>query len=198
MGANIAIGLDRYGFYPAGGGKLICEIKARETELNPFDLQERGKLRTVDALILGSQVPSSIIEREKTTIKNMLSGLLDVQTRNIENSAGPGNYLHVRIVHDTITQVFSALGEHGRSAESVATEAINATRHYLNSLASVDEHTADQLLLIYAAIGNGRFTCTNVSEHTRTNIEVIKFFLDIDVSLSQDEKNKVSVHISKK
>ena len=42
-------------------------------------------------------------------------------------------------------------------------------------------HLADQLLLPMALAGAGRFTTVKPSLHTRTNIEVIRRFLPVEI-----------------
>ena len=51
------------------------------------------------------------------------------------------------------------------------------------------EYLADQLLLPLALAGSGSFTCTAMSSHLLTNIEVIKMFLDVEIRVSESAKN---------
>ena len=55
-------------------------------------------------------------------------------------------------------------------------------RNYLSSRALVGEHLADQLLIPLALAGGGSFTTGALSLHTRTNIETIRQFLEIDIN----------------
>ena len=48
--------------------------------------------------------------------------------------------------------------------------------------AAVGPHLADQLLLLMALAGAGCFTTVKPSPHTRTNIEVIRRFLPVEIS----------------
>ncbi|MEM8709882.1 MAG: RNA 3'-terminal phosphate cyclase, partial [Planctomycetota bacterium] len=52
--------------------------------------------------------------------------------------------------------------------------------------APVDPHLADQLMLPMALFSGGRFRCTTVTEHSRTNAEVINRFLPGAVSIEED------------
>ncbi|PHS38286.1 MAG: hypothetical protein COA91_08540 [Robiginitomaculum sp.] len=50
---------------------------------------------------------------------------------------------------------------------------------------AVDEHMADQLLVPMALFGGGMFTTTNITLHTRTNRDIIRRFLDVNINFTQ-------------
>ena len=60
----------------------------------------------------------------------------------------------------------------------------------------VGKHLADQLLLPMALAGGGAFRTAAMTPHTRTNIEVIRVFLDVDVRLAEDGQGVSTVEIS--
>ena len=68
--------------------------------------------------------------------------------------------------------------------------AANEAKRYLESGAAVDGHLADQLLLPMALGGGGVFTTARVSQHTRTNADVIRRFLEVPITI--DEGDPVS------
>jgi RNA 3'-terminal phosphate cyclase (ATP) len=75
--------------------------------------------------------------------------------------------------------VSTALGARGKPAETVGEEAATAFRSFLERPGVVDEHMADQLVLPLAlAPGPSELTTVKVTEHLRTNVEVIRLFLD--------------------
>jgi len=77
-------------------------------------------------------------------------------------------------------------GELGASAESVASEAANAARSYLVSGEAAGEHLTDQLLLPFAlAGGGGAFTAEKLNLHSRTNMEIIRYFPPVDFVTSE-------------
>jgi RNA 3'-terminal phosphate cyclase (ATP) len=51
--------------------------------------------------------------------------------------------------------------------------------------APVGEHLADQLLIPLAISGGGSYLTGQPSLHTTTNIEVIKKFLDVNITVNQ-------------
>ena len=77
--------------------------------------------------------------------------------------------------------MFTRIGERGVRAEIIAEQAADEAQAYLESGVPVGEHLADQLLIPLALCGGGSFATASFSPHTRTNIEVIKKFLDVDI-----------------
>src|SRR4030095_11432506 len=63
MGAQIEARLERYGFYPAGGGRFEIVIRPAKA-LVPIELNERGKILNRRATALVAHLPRGIAERE--------------------------------------------------------------------------------------------------------------------------------------
>jgi RNA 3'-terminal phosphate cyclase (ATP) len=179
MGPKVLLKLERYGFYPAGGGRFIAEIEPCRT-LTPIHLGVRGEIRSKRVRAIVANLARRIAEREVEKVASMLSCppecLFIEETRN---SPGPGNIVFIEVASDDVTEVFSSFGRLGVPAERVGEEAVRQAREYLVSRAAVAEHLADQLLLPMALAGAGSFTATKLSMHARTNLEVISKFLPV-------------------
>ena len=184
MGAKVSARLERYGFYPAGGGKAHFTIEPC-TKLQPINLLERGELIRKSVKAIVANLPRHIAERELDVIRRRME-FDQEQLEIIEttNSNGPGNALLMEIESQNVTEVFTAFGEKGVSAERVAEQVIKEAREYLYREAAVGEHLADQLLLPMALAGGGAFTTLKPSLHTTTNIEVIRQFLDVQITVT--------------
>ena len=70
-------------------------------------------------------------------------------------------------------------------AETIAARVSAKSQTYLDAGAPVGEHLADQLLIPFALAGGGSYTTGTPSLHTTTNIEVIKQFLDVEITTAQ-------------
>ena len=194
MGPQVRLEFERYGFYPAGCGRFCAEIEPCAA-LRPLHLGERGEVvsRVITAVV--ANLPGHIALREIETAAGMLNwskdcGKID-QTRN---SAGPGNVVMVEIGSAEVTEIFSAFGQLGVSAEKVASTAARDAREYLVSRAAAGEHLTDQLLLPLALAGAGSFTAEKINLHARTNMSVISEFLPVRFETSQEEHfTRVSV-----
>ena len=86
----------------------------------------------------------------------------------------------------------SALGERGKPAEKVASEACDSLAQGLQSGCAVDAHLADQLL-IYAALAKGgsAFSTPDFSSHLKTNADVIRAMTGRNITFGSDRIAKV-------
>jgi RNA 3'-terminal phosphate cyclase (ATP) len=176
MGANIAIGLTRYGFYPRGGGEIRVSIEP-VTEWSTLALHERGARTNAFAESYVAAIPVHVGQRELEVIGRTLSWSHEqLHLRGLSNDLGPGNAVTVTIAHEHVTEVFTGFGERGVRAEQVAEAAAREARAYIAHAAPVGEHLADQLLLPMALAGAGSFTCTHITPHLRSNALVIERF----------------------
>jgi RNA 3'-terminal phosphate cyclase (ATP) len=182
MGMSVTAKLDRPGFYPAGGGRIEITINPSGNFL-PLVLESRGELRSRQARAILANLPRKIGERELTIVRKKLSWPNDfLAIEQFNNSSGPGNIVSVEIRYDQITEIFTGFGEKGVPAEEVADQAVQHARRYLAADVAVGEYLADQLLVPMALGGGGSFTTLPPSRHTTTNIEIIRKFLDVEIT----------------
>ncbi len=183
MGPRIAVELVRYGFYPPGGGKFNVLIEPVTAAPRPLDLQERGPVRAQRARALVVNLPPSIADRELAVISEKLGwGADQLHVEISKNALSPGNVVMIEIESEHLTEIFTRVGERGVRAEVVAEKAAAEALAYLAGGAPVGEHLADQLLIPLALTGGGTFVTGPLSLHTTTNTEIIKKFLDVDIS----------------
>jgi RNA 3'-terminal phosphate cyclase (ATP) len=202
MGVRVDADLINYGFYPAGGGKLEITVHpAPQTQLSGLarlDLPERGEIRERRAKVVLCSLPRNIADRELNIVQKKLSW--PKKWHKVEtpaNCIAPGNFVSLEIECDHVTEVFTGFGERTVAAEAVADQAALAARRYLASEAAVGEYLADQLLLPMALAGGGSFTTLPPSRHTTTNIEIIKKFLDLEITCEQTTNRVWKIQIQK-
>lgn len=179
MGPRVQVNLEKYGFYPAGGGRFEVEIHPCRN-LAPIHLEERGQtsLPRVNALV--ANLNRKIAQREVFVASHLLQLKEDEQVVTFtNNSPGPGNVVIIEVASNALTQIFTSFGRLGVSAEKVGADAAEQVQAYLASSGAACEHLADQLLIPMAMSGSGSFTTVRVSEHARTNMEVIARFLQV-------------------
>ncbi len=189
MGVDTTLTLDRHGFYPAGGGKISVKITPC-TRWKPLFLVARGALikRYAEAIIAG--VPVDVARRELATIGEALTlDEANLKIRGLPATEGPGNALLLTLEYANCTEVFMRLGERGLAAEAVGKKLLRESGDYAKSDAAASEYLADQLLLPMALGAGGEFTAVAISDHFKTNVDVIQQFLDVKVSVE-----KISEH----
>lgn len=193
MGPRIQMRFERYGFYPAGGGRFSADIEPVQT-LSPLDIGERGDIHSRKVHAILANLQKHIGQREVQTAAGLLSWGEDSHFIEMtRNSSGPGNALMIEVQSRQATEVFTEFGKPGVSAETVARNAVGQAREYLASNAAAGEHLTDQLLLPLALAGGGSFTALKLNSHARTNMDVIEAFLPVKFAVAgQDRSVRVS------
>ncbi len=107
-----------------------------------------------------------------------------LRTPPVRHNEGPGNALLATLCHSQVSEVATAFGGKGVSAEQVASALAQEVKAYQASPGALGPHLADQWMLPLALAvakrgGEASFTCTEMTEHATTNIEVIEKFLPV-------------------
>ncbi|MFL6636369.1 MAG: RNA 3'-terminal phosphate cyclase [Massilia sp.] len=187
MGARIDIVLERFGFYPAGGGVAMARV-APCAALRPRTWMTRGERRAAYAEAFVAGIPGRIAQRELECVGRAMNwGEDQLLIRGLPADQGPGNALMLTLDYDHATEVFTAFGEKAVTSEQVARQVVQRTRQYLMSRAAFGEYLADQMMLPLALAGGGGFTLDEVSMHARTNAQVIETFLPVRFTFDRQD-----------
>jgi RNA 3'-terminal phosphate cyclase (ATP) len=96
-------------------------------------------------------------------------------------------------VFDGGAEVATAFGERRVRAEAVASQAAEEMKRFLRSDVPVGIHTADQLLVPMALAGGGSFRTLPLTLRTRTNMDVIRAFLPVEIETEREKAGTVLV-----
>jgi RNA 3'-phosphate cyclase len=188
MGVSARADLERWGWYPRGGGRIEVEIEPAP-EWKPVEWVERGPLKRIRGISATSNLPRHVAERQRTAARRRIldeTGM-DAEIEILEEvpGDGPGSFLFLIAESERIVSGFSSLGARGKRAETVALEAVDPLLDYLRSGACVDAHLADQLLIFMAlASGRSSLTTQRVTSHLMTNQWVIRQFVNRPITIS--------------
>lgn len=194
MGASAALRLRRPGYYPAGGG--VWEAKIAPSQLVPLVIEEAGKRVSQRVRADVSVLPFSIAQREVATALKLLNWPDECGLARTVKADGHGNVVMVEVAHEHVTEMFTGFGETRVSAEEVAARVVDEVRDYLAVGAPVGPHLADQLLLPMALAGGGSFVTGALTEHARTNMDVIGRFLPVGFAVEQVDGKRRRVRVS--
>ncbi len=192
FGPEVRLDLEAWGFFPAGGGRMVAHIEP-VSQLHPnVSLTDASDVQ-LSATAVVANLPEKIAARELKVLRRRLDGLdgLDSTNTRVQSvpGPGPGNVVWVEATVQAEggphTTVFTGFGQKGRTAEQVAKRLAGRVRVWLERGAPVCEHLADQLLIPMALAGSGTFRTGEPSLHTLTNMAVIEQFLPVSFTSEQ-------------
>jgi RNA 3'-terminal phosphate cyclase (ATP) len=182
--AYFEIQIKRHGFYPAGGGEVLININPPEQGVASINLMSRGDLKQAYAVCLHAGIENSVVQRELAVLATKLGWTVQqLQNCALRANEGPGNVLVGVLQYEHITHVMTSFGERKGSAEEVANQIVQEVHAYQKNHAPVGEHLADQLMIPMALAAwrgeHSKFWTTEVTEHARTNAQLIERFLPV-------------------
>lgn len=195
MGPEVKTSIGQYGFYPAGGGRLNVRIKPGQ-KLKQVNLMKRGNVKKIQVRAISSRLPMRIAKREVEIILKRLGLKKESGRAGDVQSPGPGNACMIRIECEHITELFTAFGRKGVPLEKVAGDVLNEAERYLQNDVPVGCYLADQLLVPFVLAGGGRYRTLTPSSHMKTNCEVIKQFLEAEISLEKIKKDVWDISVA--
>ncbi|MGV8176180.1 MAG: RNA 3'-terminal phosphate cyclase [Candidatus Bilamarchaeaceae archaeon] len=171
FGINASCSMEKPGFYPRGGGHITFSVSPGQP--NPVTIFPKSEI--ISVLIRLSDLPMSIAIREKKIfVQNNIEKNLFVREKPPALDQGNSVFAWAGFRGSYV------LGQKGIRAEQVASECLSGLKRAMDF--DVDEHLADQLLL-YGALaaeeGNAKteYSIPEITEHLRTNAEIIRKFL---------------------
>ncbi|MBI4020947.1 MAG: RNA 3'-terminal phosphate cyclase [Candidatus Aenigmarchaeota archaeon] len=188
MGFQADISIRRHGFYPAGGSEV--EITVPACTLSPLSLTSRGVITHIGGLSVASSGLRSaqVAERQAVEAERLLKRrgyrpLIKSQYVEADNP-GSGIVLWAGTGGGAIVGA-DALGERGKPAQDVGSEAALSLLRTITSGACVDDHLSDQLLAFMAMAPPSAITVPTLTAHAKTNMELIERFLPVHFSAKE-------------
>lgn len=182
LGINVHLEIIQEGFYPKGGGIIKVVINPCN-ELKELNLTKRDEL-DVKVNVFG--VCSKDL-KDKNISKRLIKGFsinfpIKYKMHYEElyvDSISSGVYIHVN--YETINSKLgmTLLGEKGKKSEDLGCECARLLLSEIKSEAIVDFYNADQLLIYIALKGSGSIKVSHITDHMKTNINIIEKFLDV-------------------
>jgi RNA 3'-terminal phosphate cyclase (ATP) len=200
IGYRIDAELMRWGWYPVGGGEVVCKIAGAEAagnrRLTPIEAMTPGPLQRIVGRAVAANLPAHIPQRMAERARTSLAEFgmpVNIEPQSI-TAACPGAGIFFLAAYADLPASFSAYGRLGKPSEAVADQAVAAFREHHASGAAVELHLADQLLLPLAlAAGPSIFTSARPTGHLLTNAWAIEQFEVARISIGQEAPCRIRV-----
>jgi RNA 3'-terminal phosphate cyclase (ATP) len=199
-GLDADVGVERRGFYPAGGGTL--DLRLRPSSLDPIDLGTRDTTSESDIPASVRAVAATDFDDGDVADRVADAAVSELEDRGIVggaaldatvvDAASPGMVLTVAIGDTSESRDgnarpspragFVVYGGDG-APSSLAESAVDAVEQWLATDAPVDAHLADQLV-VWLALAGGTVPIPRVTDHVRTNVDLVSEF-GYDVSIEE-------------
>jgi RNA 3'-terminal phosphate cyclase (ATP) len=197
MGVLASCKLEKWGFYPLGGGEVRLEVSPAES-LKALKVTERGNLKKVSGVSSASNLPAVVAQRQRLRATRRLSAEgIDAEIEETEVKArGKGSFLFLLAEYENCLCGFSSLGARGKTSEEVADYAVDQLMRHQKTHSALDPNLADQLV-IYASIAEGEtvYTTSRITEHLMTNLWVIGQFLPINYRVEGEASGPGTIEI---
>jgi RNA 3'-phosphate cyclase len=185
MGVDATAKLVRRGYFPEGGGEAVLTVNPVKN-IKPFNVTDRQEFREVKGIIHISRLPDHISKRMRNTVKKMFikySIENDIKIEEVSDALCEGVGITLWAQSEKTVLGTTLLGERGLPAETIGETAARNILSEITSGATLDIHAADQLLpymALAAEFGKSAFLVRNLSNHAKTNMWLIKHFLDVE------------------
>lgn len=200
MNFNLEIQIERHGFYPKGGARVFAKLKSPPL-IQGLNLETFEKPIVAHILSFESNhlQRARVAERQTRTIttalkKQNINAMVFNESVSADNP-GSGVLIYSKTKKSVISGDF--VGERKLSAEKVGQKAFNRYFNTIEKESTIDPFLADQVLPIMATASEPSvFLTPYLSNHTKTNIKLIKDVLDVVVNTEKIENRfKVSVEV---
>ena len=190
LGAHADVEVPRRGYYPRGGGLVDMVIEPTRT-WSPLRNPEPRGIRRVRGIAHVSNLPEDIPKRMAHSALRRLHGIPDVKIEQRvyhgEDAIGQGGAVVLWAETDAGLLGADSIAERGKPSERVGEEAAASLSAEIESRATLDHHTADQLLIYLArADGPSEFRVRTVSGHMETMMWLIPQFVPCRFAVSPE------------
>lgn len=180
MGINAQLNIIERGFYPIGGGHVVVTLDPIG-KIKPLELTTLGKLEKIQVRCytqhLSERISKEMVEACVRTLGDNYDLEIEVQN-SMGNSRGAGLVLVANYENGKLSS--NVLTSRGHSAEQSGIDAAKDLLQEMNTGATIDIHTADQLLPYMAmAEGKSSFVVSRISKHLLSQMDTLESFLDV-------------------
>lgn len=182
MGARVRMSVERPGYVPKGGGRLLLEVAPVRSPLTFLQRLEPGNPRRFRGIALASHLAEEMVaERMAARCRELLAGDVPVEIDVLQDSSAQQRGAALFLGAETSTGCIlgaDQAGKRGRRSEAIAEFVVSSLQEDLAAGATVDRHLADQLVLFAAlAAGQTRYRTPVMTDHVESNLWLVETML---------------------
>jgi RNA 3'-terminal phosphate cyclase (ATP) len=186
MGYDGRLEVARRGYYPRGGGLVRFSVEPAES-LRPIAGLDAGGVVEVHGVSHSVGLPIHVAERQSAAAARALRAgglpkpeiIIEYQEAGLGLGPGSGLVLFAETERGAVLGADS-LGERGKPAEEVGSDAANRLVEEVESGALLDRHMGDMVVPFMAlAGGTSEVSLSRVTQHTLTNVKVAELLAGV-------------------
>lgn len=183
------------GFYPQGGGRVMATLEPIK-DIKPLDIETLGELKGIKGVCFSQRLPEWVTKDMMTSCQRTLGEEYEVDF-DVQMTGGDSRGAGIVLVAEYENGMLgsNALTSRGHTAEKAGEDAANDLLKEMNIGATMDVHTADQVLP-YMAMAEGRsgFSVSRISRHLLSQMDTLESFLDVKFGVERkDDKYRFTV-----
>jgi RNA 3'-phosphate cyclase len=190
MGIQIEADVQRYGFYPKGGGRVI--LRVHPGTLRRIELENRERFVRYDVLSIASESlrKARVSERQAEAAIKILGRKSESELKEYVRTESPGSSLHLHAHFENTILGTTCLGERGKPAEKIGEECTNFLNKQVDTGACLDRWMGDQILP-YMALAPGRSSVSvaELTNHAKTSMWLIEQFLPVKFESVEEDNH---------
>lgn len=196
MGAEVTAVLDRVGFYPADGGKIeLSVIPVREWK--PLVIDETGVPKAARLVSISHGIDAKNPGRRTRILPRRAGSARTASKRNRGRSIppAPGNVMFAELEFEHVTELFSVCGDFDLSRKAVGEPGCGHGQPVPGTFG-----TGLAVPRRPAAAADGDRRGRSIPDlppgrHTQTNIEVIRKFLEIGITVENRQNGQYRIEV---
>jgi len=195
LGPSLRLGLHRPGFYPSGGGEIQARIQPASNWAS-WEMSDSGRALKNSAVVLLAHGSKKTAERQLDQVQKKLRwSEQECRIEFAKDAQGPGNVVMLETIKENISALFCGYSGAYDTPQNAVLSAIDSLRRFVAQRVPVCPMLADEIILPLSLAKGGEFRTTPLSGRALREIELIRRFLDIDISLRHSSRSDTTVCI---
>lgn len=194
MGIDASLEIIKRGFYPIGGGEVKVHLEPIG-KIKPLNLDALGEFKGIRGLCFTQHLSDNVATEMTEACKKVFDNRYEIDME-IEKTEGTSRGSGIVLVAEYENGILSSnvLSSKGHSPQQSGLDVASDLLQEMSSGATVDIHTADQILPYMAmAEGKSSFIVSKISKHLLSQMDTLESFLDVEFGV---EKRPDGYHFS--